>query len=215
VPRVSTPGLVTCLLGALLVSFSSLPALVGRAGSFVAELILVVLGALLALRAARPFLAAAGERRMSRVAIALLSLIAVGQIARSKRLFPLMPYTMYGRAAESEATFYEYQALRRSGARERFRPSTVIATLGRARIVKGLAREIDAIRELEAKGAAATRERARLQDMLAALVAYDNRAHIADPIAEIEILQVVLPAPYFPSLARRQKLLSLPFEATP
>jgi hypothetical protein len=214
-PRVATHRLVRWLLGALLLSFSSLPAQLGRPGAFVAELVLVVLGALLALRAARPYLAASGERTMLRVLVALVTLIAVGQIARSKKLFPLMPYTMYGRAAQGDATFYEYQALHRSGARERFRPSKVIATLGRARIVKGLARELDVIREREAKGADASSERARFGDTMAALVAYQNRAHERDPITQVEVVQVVLPAPYFASSARRHTLFSLPFEAAP
>jgi hypothetical protein len=173
----------------------------------VAELVLVMLGALFALRVGASWLGA--EPKLLRVVVALVALIALGQIARSKKLFPLMPYTMYGRAAEGDATFYEYEAQHRSGARERFRPSTVIATLGRARIVKGLARELDAIAELEAKGRDAGRERARLHDVMAALVAYANRSETSDPITQVDVVQVVLPAPYYPRGARRRTLMSL------
>lgn len=198
-----------------MVSSSSLPRVLGRPGAFVAELVLVLFGALLSLRIAHAYVAAPGARRLWRVLFVLVCLIAVGQIVRSKKLFPLMPYTMYGRAAEGDATFYEYEARHRSGARERFRPSLVIATLGRARIVRGLARELDAIAEHEAKGSDATRERTRLRDMLAALVSYQNRSQAGDPITEIEVVKVQLPAPYEPSAAQRRSVQSFSFGGAP
>jgi hypothetical protein len=210
--RVSTRSLVLALLAALLLSFAGLPALLGRAGSFVAELALVIVGALLTLRGARKWLVASGPRALV-VVSALVALIAVGQILRQKRLFPWMSYTMYGRAPEGPVTFYEYQARYRSGARERFRPSTVIATLARARIVRGLAKKLDTIAELDEKQRDSRRERAELEALLSVLVAHENRTRAQDPITQVEILKVVLPSPYLPSDADRRSLMTLTMAA--
>jgi len=213
--RVSLRRLLGLLIAALLVSFSSLPARLGAAGSFVAELVLVVAGALLAVRVAERWLAGERTRKLRPLLLALIAAIALGQIVRSKKLFPLMPYTMYGRAPAGEARYYEYEAELRSGARERFRPSRVIATLGRARIVKGLAREADAIVAAERAGGDAASEQARLRDALGALIAHHNLRHASDPVIAVDVIEVTLPAPYLPSGARRHTLLSVPRREAP
>lgn len=206
--RVSTRSLTAFLLAVLGLSFTSLPARLGAVGAFVAELALVLAGAALALRLARPWLRAASRPTLLRLLSAILLAMSVGQLVRSKKAFPLMPYTMYGRAAEGDVTFYEYRALHRSGARARFRPSNVIATLGRARIVKGLARELDAMAALESRGADAKRERARAEEMLRILMAVHNRTQ-RDPVTEVEVLRVVVPPPYEPEMAERRTVLAV------
>jgi hypothetical protein len=195
---------------ALLVCFSGVPAALGRVGSFLAELALVLVGALLVLRVAHGWLRSPRQRTAWRLLVALIVLIGFGQIVRNKKLFPLMPYTMYGRAPEAPAKFYQFEAQRRSGARERFRPSRVIASLGRARIVKGLSRELDVMAERGGKGESAERARERVTGMLEALAAYDDRAHASDPWLRIDVIAVELPAPYIPSSARRRTFLTLP-----
>jgi hypothetical protein len=117
---------------------------------------------------------------------------------------------MYGRAPEAPAKFYQFEGQRRSGARERFRPSRVIASLGRARIVKGLTRELDLMAASEGKGEGALRARERVTGMLAALAAHDDRAHVSDPWVRIDVIAVELPAPYTPSRAQRRTVLTLP-----
>lgn len=193
--RLSTRTLVTILLALLALGFSSLPARLGVVGAVVMEVLLVIAGAALAVRAASPWL---GARQ--RALAVLIAALAIGQIARSKKAFPFMPYTMYGRAAEGDALFYEYTAQHRSGARDRFRPSVVIATLGRARIVKGLARELDAYRE--SKGSLD-----RASQLMRALVAEQNRDQ-ADPITQVDVEYVTLPPPY--EHPTRQLVASIP-----
>lgn len=207
--RLSLRRLLAVLVALLLLSFSSVPARFGPAGSFVAELLLVLVGALLAVRVAERWLAGERTRRLRPVLVTLVALIALGQIVRNKKLFPLMPYTMYGRAPEGDATFYEYDALLRSGARERFRPSLVIASLGRARIVKGLARELDAIAAKQKRGDDPLNERMHLSDALASLIAYHNRSHQRDPVVALEVSEVKIAAPYLPSAAQRRTVLRL------
>jgi hypothetical protein len=202
VQQPSTRRLTTILLALLAVGFTALPARLGVVAAVVMEVLLVVCGAWLAVRAARPWLASASFPL--RFVAVLLAALAIGQIARSKRAFPFMPYTMYGRAAEGDANFYEYVAQRRSGARERFRPSLVIATLGRARIVKGLAREFDAFAAPEAEDRDAPLGRAT--DLLRALIARQNQENRGDPITQVEVVRVTLPPPYQPEGATRRTL---------
>lgn len=213
VERSRTRLLLVLFAAVLGISMTRIPARLGSAGTFVAELAMVLLGALLTLRLAPPRLGPQ-ERRVWRVVVISIALITLGQIVRSKKLYPLMPYTMYGRAAQGDVRIYEFQALHRSGARDRFGPSTVVATLGRARIVKGLSRQLETIAALESKGRAATRERALLQDTMAALVTLHNQNHPGDPVVAVDVVQVVLPPPYDAQSARRRKLMTLHAEAS-
>lgn len=212
--RHSTRALAAITFAVLAISLAGLPAELGRVGAFVAELSSLVLGVTLALSAARPWLGAASTRTALRLATAMLVAMSLGQIARSKKLFPLVPFTMYARAAEGEAVFYEYQAQCRSGARARFRPSRTIATLGRARIVRGLAREIDAIADMEAHGRNATAKRALLRDTVRALIAAGDH-DARDPIVHVEVVRVVLPPPYHPPAARRRTFAIIAATSTP
>jgi hypothetical protein len=213
IERIPVRRASSVLAVALVVCFSGLPAALGRVGSFLAELALVLAGALLVLQVARGWLASAHQRTLWRLLVALIVLIGFGQIVRSKKLFPLMPYTMYGHAPAAPAKFYQFEGQRRSGARERFRPSRVIATLGRARIVKGLSRELDLMVESKGKGEGAERARERVTGMLAALAAYDDRAHASDPWVRIDVIAVELPVPYTASVAQRRTVLTLPLAA--
>lgn len=211
-PRITALPLAMGALG-LLVSFIGLPSRWGGAAPVVAEVVLLLAGAALALQASHPYLAR--TRTAVRLAMVLLLLMGVGQIIRTKKAFPLMPYAMYGRSAEGDVLFYAYEALHRSGARSRFKPSTVIATLGRARIVKGLARELDAsfvrAESAQPKPADAT----LLRQTLAALIRHHNRRHPADPVTHVEVARVLLPPPYHPSGARTVPLITVSADDSP
>jgi hypothetical protein len=87
--------------------------------------------------------------------------------------------------------------------------------LGRARIVKGLARELDAIAAAQQKGTDPQVERARLSDALAALVAYHNRSHERDPVVALEVREVRIAAPYDPSAARHRTVFRLRTRGAP
>lgn len=211
--RLSSRRLLALFLSVLAISFTTIPARLGSAAVFLAEATTLVLGALLTLRLA-PLSFGPGERRIGWAVVTLLGLVAVGQLARDKKLYPFMPYTMYGRAPKGDVIVYEFHALHRSGARDRFRPSNVVATLGRARIVRGLSRELDAIARLESQGKSASRERALLQSTLTVLIALHNEKHGADPVVAVDVVQVVLPPPYDVQHARRQTRMTLHAEAS-
>jgi len=216
VRRPSTASLAAAALAVLLVNLTGLPAKLGGVTMFAAELALILLGGALALRSGQAALPDVAAGRVAlRVATVLLIAIAVGQIGRDKRAFPLMPYAMYGRAAEGDASFYEYRGRHRSGAQKRFRPSTVIATLGRGRIVKGLARKLDAIAARAAAGGDPAGELALLRATVGALAALYNREHPRDPLTHVDVLRVELPPPYKPGSARRARVMTLAVEPTP
>lgn len=214
--RPSTASLAGAALALLLVNLTGLPAKLGGAAMFAAELALILFGGALALRSAQSALRgiAAGHVAL-RLASVLLIAIAVGQIGRNKRAFPLMPYAMYGRAAEGAAIFYEYRGRHRTGAEKRFRPSTVIATLGRGRIVKGLARELDTIAARAAAGGDAAGELALLRATVGALAAQYNLEHPRDPLTHVDVLRVELPPPYKPDAARRARVMTVAVEPMP
>ncbi len=214
--RPSTASLAAATVAVLLVNLTGLLAKLGGATMFGAELALILLGGALALRSGQAALRDVGAGGVPlRVATVLLIAIALGQIGRDKRAFPLMPYAMYGRAAEGDASFYEYRGRHRSGAEKRFRPSTVIATLGRARIVKGLARKLDGIAARAAAGGDPAGELAVLRATVGALAALYNREHPRDPLTNVDVLRVDLPPPYTPGVATRTRVMTLDVEPTP
>lgn len=200
----------------LLVSFAGLPSRLGGAAPLVAEVVLLLAGAALALQGSRAHLTGGwGNRAASRIVAILLLLLGVGQIARTKKTFPLMPYAMYGRSAEGDVVFYAYEARHRSGARSRFRASTVIATLGRARIVKGLARELDASFLRAASVEPKQADAALLRQTMTALIRHHNRQHPRDPVTHVEIARVILPPPYASSGARTVPVVTISAEGFP
>jgi hypothetical protein len=212
----STRALAAACAALLCVSLAGIPSGLGGAAPAVVEIVLLLLGGALALRAGwQASSTSATSKPPLRAAAALLLLIGAGQVAHTKKAFPFMPYTMYGRAREGEAAFYEYQALHRSGARTRFRPGTVFATLGNGRIVKGLAQRLDRIAELEARGEPAAQDRALLREVCGALAARYNRAHAEDPLIAIDVVHVALPPPFRAGAARRRVVLTLPLESRP
>ena len=200
-------------LAVLLVTCTGLPVRLGDPAPFAAELVLLVIGAALGLESLRPH-RASGARWQLRVAAGLLLIIVAGHIGRTKKSFPFIPYTMFGRAQEGSMTFYDYTSTHRSGRRTRFKPSTVIATLGSARIVRGLARQLDGITDRRAAGETAAGELALLHQTVSALAREYNRRS-ADSITHVAVSRVVVALPYDPASMQRRHVLTIAVDEPP
>ena len=196
------------------VSLIGLPNFAGRyesVVSFVFEAAFIVVGALLAVEATRR--AMGGSRGPVggglaffspsyplSIAVVLIVVASVGQLAKYKPAYPFMPFRMYGGAKVDDAVFLKYMARHRSGERRRFRPSTIISSLGAARVGRGLARRLSLMRAAAIGPVDALTDEQRLAfDVLRTLMRMHNSQHPEDPVDEVEIVRVTLTAPFRPS----------------
>ena len=205
--------LTLALSGVLAISGLGLPRLLGEPrliAAFLLEAPLVFLGAWLALRCSFERLPATASRQPAVVvALGLLALLGLGQLAKKKQTYPFVAYTMYGNAHEEEATYYLYEATLRSGQRERFRPSAIFPALGAARILRGLARRMSAAGEPQQPEPSPL-----LSSTLRALMRLHNQNHPLDPVVRVSVYRVRLPPPFRAELAERAPVLSLSLDGT-
>jgi hypothetical protein len=137
--------------------------------------------------------------------VVLLSLFALGQLIKQKQTYPFLAFTMYGTAGAGDVTYFEYEAILRSGRRERFRPSRLQPALGSARVVRGLARRL----EESLVNGRVNPDRpsyALFESALRALAGLYNEDYPADPLERVEVFRVTWPPPFSPGQARRQSL---------
>jgi hypothetical protein len=202
--RAALPGSFLLLL---FVSVVGVPKSLGEPAPYLVEMALYVLGSVLAIRATRRRLAAASSDVWPlRIAASLILALAVGQAIRVRKAYPLMPYTMYGRAREGAATFYQYRAHHSSGRQSSFRPSNVISTLGNGRFVRGLAERLGSPREADHD---------LVRRALGVLIGSYNAEHRDDPIVAVEVEQVVLPPPFRSAGATRTPVMRVAAEPVP
>jgi len=140
-----------------------------------------------------------------RFTFALLFLLALGQLIKQKQTYPFLAFTMYGNAVAGDVTYYEYEAILRSGRRERFRPSNLQPALGSARIVRGLARRLDES-VVDGQLDPTRPAHALFESTLRALAGLYNEDFPADPLERIETFRVTWPSPFDPGRARRESL---------
>lgn len=209
----------------VLLATLGLPNLVGRFESLlvgVLEVPLLVVGSCLAVRST--LRENQNELRNSRVfvvALGLVTLTIVGQIAKSKKAYPFMPLRMYGSEAETHEEFLVYEARLSDGTLARLRPSQIIAELGAARAARGIERRLG---DLAASGtwideAALSADQKLAVTMLRFLMQKENenikaRANGRSAlIQEVLVYRVELQSPYSATDHPRSLLYRVPLEA--
>jgi hypothetical protein len=181
--------------------------------AFLLEAPLVLTAGWLSFRATtRRLPGAVARTAVVRMACALLALLALGQMVKKKQTYPLVAFTMYGDAHEEPVSFYWYEATLRSGRRERFRPSTVVSSLGSARILRGLAQRLDAIDGAPAADAGPKRQ--QLVDTLRALIRLHNDRHSEDPVDAVSVYGVRLPPPFDVRYKEQRHIVRVTAQAT-
>lgn len=209
----------------LLLVVLGLPNFVGQFESLVVgilEVPVLIVGSCLAIRSTlREGPNLIRYSRAFRVALGVIALTVVGQIAKSKKAYPFMPLRMYGSEAESHETFLVYEARLSDGTLSRLRPSQIIPELGAARAVRGLERRFG---DLEAGGTYINEETLSTDQkqgiaMLRFLMHKENESIRDDTdvssslVTEVLVYRVELNAPYSSTNHVRSLLFRVPLGA--
>ncbi len=214
------------LTGALIVSLFALPHLAGPledVSAFIIEASLIVLGLRLALDMSRRTLASQhldGSARLTRapslghwnriwwVTSLILVAFSIGQLTRSKKPYPFMPFRMYGGAKEDRSTFLVFEAIHRSSTRQQLRLSQIVSSLGAARGIRGLTKRLS---DLPATDAVIDPDRLTEDQQLGLealrrLITLNNERRPTDPIEAVVIYRVDLEPPFRPDTQVRTSL---------
>jgi len=182
-------GVVICVLG--------VPRRLGDPAPYLIEAVLLPVGAALMLVAARRALGlGASATKELRIAVVLLSLFIVGQLARVKSAFPFLPYTMYGRLQEGTVSAYELRARHSSGRQSLFLPGDTLTSLRYGRISRGVEKRLLEAEKLGQGSAAARKLTELVERTLTVLIDLHNAAPSSDPIACVNVVRLSLPPPY-------------------
>ena len=128
-----------------------------------------------------------------RFALGLVFFLVLGQVVKETTYtYPFAKWTMYGAVRSEDPLFYEYYALRSSGAEEVFNPATVIRPLKRSRMTNLLTQQIDAVRAAEDADARARHMRLH-EATLRALARLRDEEGRVDPILSIRVVEGQVP----------------------
>jgi hypothetical protein len=178
--------LVVVGVGVLAVSMAALGARWRRAGLVGEWATYMVLA--FAILSWRPFRAVlAGSGRVQRLAVVgCLFLLALGQfVGGGRHTFPFVRFAMFTDPAETEAHYYTYVGVARSGRTVPLDPVDLYPSLDRGRFDGRLELSLEAARE-EGPGSDAARD---YDQLLTAIVTRHNR-DAADPLVRLEVYTV-------------------------